>query len=1175
MAKDENAAIVEHATMRPMPLVNNFRNTQSLGPYRLLYKSPQSSSTCHTSVCEKSGSQGSSTCLKEEPVEAVEQEWGTSTMTHWSYYDQTGWYRYVAPYPQGPNECSHPPVKYTYPGQSPINVDPSSATVVPPPNAGSPVIQLSKGFSIPRPNLILENDGYVLKANICGNSAAVDCMATANFGLWPQVLRGADPTTVKADQYYLSSIQLHWGSDDSHGSEHTVCGQASSGELQMIFKTMRDLPEDRNDPDAGTQTVILTVLLEAGALSDNLGYAPLINNASSLAKRPGDSDPVSSPIVLSQLLPANYTTQWYTYAGSLTTPPCTQKATWFVFENIVRISDSQLATLRQLRAQTAERGHESMAAKALLFPFTALAMGTLTHHLLERFIPAMPYTVVILIEGLLLDLIADSDKKTSMALDNPEEFKLNSMEESLDIWADIDGHLLLIVFLPGLLFGDSVALNVHLFKKCLWQCLLLAGPGVVFGTIFQGIVAYYLLPYNWPWNLALSFGGMLAATDPVAVVANLKSAGASETLTMIITGESLLNDGTAMVMFTLFWNMYMDWERYDAGSIIAFFLRMAIAAPILGCCIGVIGYLWMSKAARSHSHVDSTIQTSVTLFAAYLSYYVADMELGMSGVLCVIFTALGIANFVWPVMSSRPEFEAVWHCIEFLGNTVLFFLAGVLIRRAIWDSHITGPDFGWVIVMYLFMVLIRTAMITLCYPIMVRIGGGTSIKDSAFMVWGGLRGGVAIALAIYVRAVLQGVDDRAGAQVVFHVAGIAFLTICFNGITSGPFLKFFGMVGLTETQKEMIHKVHERVKEHAAETYEKLCLTYQHDAVEIIEIIGDLRHILGTEHERPALTKALTQPEHIEDGAKEEAFSVETLEHILSKCMPPEDAQVTVMRETLMSIVRSEYWELIESGKLPKRSTAALKLTNSVAAALDVPEKPLADWEFISPGGGTYFNRFLDFCEERLPSLCTWDSELFYTLKVRRHEEAYYACVSFIEAHQNAQQKLAMFFGDKAGPDLPEEVAVLLESQKEVAQAREFLENMSQGLIKIVKTNIIGNCLLESIKDFVAKLIDQGIISEDQSGELTADIDKEFKALKKVVRKKMQEARSQVTSELRSDSNTPTTIGIKFDKDGPPGGTTVTPIPSKDSASRPFNSSSLSTADSGLCGWWQCFKLRR
>ena len=85
----------------------------------------------------------------------------------------------------------------------------------------------------------------------------------------------------------------------------------------------------------------------------------------------------------------------------------------------------------------------------------------------------------------------------------------------------------------------------------------------------------FLLPYAWNWNLAMAFGSILAATDPVAVVALLKSVGASKKLTMQITGESLMNDGTAIVLFTLFMDFYNGRAR-DAGGIAAFFSQMSM-----------------------------------------------------------------------------------------------------------------------------------------------------------------------------------------------------------------------------------------------------------------------------------------------------------------------------------------------------------------------------------------------------------------------------------------------------------------------------------------------------------------------------------------------------------------------------------------------------------------------
>lgn len=86
--------------------------------------------------------------------------------------------------------------------------------------------------------------------------------------------------------------------------------------------------------------------------------------------------------------------------------------------------------------------------------------------------------------------------------------------------------------------------DFHVFKRSVYQMLLLAGPGVVMSTGLTAGIAYYLFDYDWGWNESLAFGAMMSATDPVAVVSLMKQLGASEKLAILIEGESLFNDGT-------------------------------------------------------------------------------------------------------------------------------------------------------------------------------------------------------------------------------------------------------------------------------------------------------------------------------------------------------------------------------------------------------------------------------------------------------------------------------------------------------------------------------------------------------------------------------------------------------------------------------------------------------
>ena len=98
----------------------------------------------------------------------------------------------------------------------------------------------------------------------------------------------------------------------------------------------------------------------------------------------------------------------------------------------------------------------------------------------------------------------------------------NQLNESVRLWVGINAEVLLLVFLPGLIFRDAMGQNAHLFALALGQCLIFAFPLVLAGTSLTALIAFYIFPYGWSFNLAMTFGSILSATDPVAVAALLE-----------------------------------------------------------------------------------------------------------------------------------------------------------------------------------------------------------------------------------------------------------------------------------------------------------------------------------------------------------------------------------------------------------------------------------------------------------------------------------------------------------------------------------------------------------------------------------------------------------------------------------------------------------------------------
>jgi NhaP-type Na+/H+ or K+/H+ antiporter len=179
-------------------------------------------------------------------------------------------------------------------------------------------------------------------------------------------------------------------------------------------------------------------------------------------------------------------------------------------------------------------------ANAVLFPAWSLTLGVVAFYVLSRYARALPYTAVMFLLGTLMGITVELG-----------DFH-DHIGDSIRLWTGINSEVLLLVFLPGLLFRDAMSQNVHLFVYAINQIMIFAFPMVLAGTVLTALVAFYIFPYDWPFNLAMAFGSILSATDPVAVAALLEEVGAPPRLKVHIAGESLVNDGAAIVFFQSF-----------------------------------------------------------------------------------------------------------------------------------------------------------------------------------------------------------------------------------------------------------------------------------------------------------------------------------------------------------------------------------------------------------------------------------------------------------------------------------------------------------------------------------------------------------------------------------------------------------------------------------------------
>ncbi|CAK0790086.1 unnamed protein product, partial [Prorocentrum cordatum] len=297
-------------------------------------------------------------------------------------------------------------------------------------------------------------------------------------------------------------------------------------------------------------------------------------------------------------------------------------------------------------------GHEE-AHRHHTFPLLAFVLGTLgagvtLQVLQERVLTAVPYTCMLFILGMVFSAIH---------FFRPDKDHIvwgKTWYDSIELWEHIDPHALFFTFLPALIFADAMKMNGKLIEKVFGQVFILACPGVLFGTFATAFfVKYVFAVYEWPFTLCLLFGAICAATDPVAVVALFNTLGVSPRLTMLVSGESLLNDGTAIVLFQVLLGLVTGKEELSMAYVVVFALKTVLAACMLGVVVAAASQLLIYTTAESKYHTDAMIQVTVTIAVAFLCFWYAEHELQASGVLAVVFAGGVFSVYAWPRFASK------------------------------------------------------------------------------------------------------------------------------------------------------------------------------------------------------------------------------------------------------------------------------------------------------------------------------------------------------------------------------------------------------------------------------------------------------------------------------------------------------------------------------------------
>jgi len=678
---------------------------------------------------------------------------------------------------------------------------------------------------------------------------------------------------------------------------------------------------------------------------------------------------------------------------------------------------------------------------ALAFLLGALGFGSLLQMAQERFLQQVPYTCLLFVLGWILGLIHYARKREHW--DSEPTWFI-----SVEFWEHIDPHLVFYVFLPVLIFAEAMRLNVKLASKCLGQVMLLACPGVCIGAFLIAAFAKYGFPYGWSWPTALVFGSILSATDPVAVVALFQTLGVPARLTMIISGESLLNDGTAIVLFELMLRIMLG-GTIGVGFTVLFFIRMAVVSILLGVALACAGLIVISWCAESNYHTDAMIQVIVSVTISVLCFFLAENEFSTSGVLTVVSSGCVFSYVAWPRFVSKETIRTVWEAIEFMGNTIIFLLAGLLFSSTCLSrsGYLRWSDIGWLLVLYIVVTLIRMVMVLLLWPFMNMCGQKITWQEALVIVWSGLRGAVGLILAIIVDTE-PAIAKQVGSRMIFHVGGIAMLTIMVNSIMSAPLLRKLELTKAPEVEEQSL--------EHLAR------LTDERSWAALDNIIksDDPRFKGADKGVVEAMVPKLAHHFELPEGKKRDS-------DVASK--------LRLCREIWMRSVARHYWTSIEEGMIPKNSRIARIILYSTDEALTNSKQSLCDWDYVSESLGNPSGLTTRVCHiwpfRMSATLLQW----FPTASIMDMWKVY-AALACVEAHQAAETQVAKHFAGESVVTGRVQEQVGRESALQREKALAVLKTVPSETIELAKSKMLAGKLLQLQLKTVGTLEEDGLL---------------------------------------------------------------------------------------------------
>ena len=344
------------------------------------------------------------------------------------------------------------------------------------------------------------------------------------------------------------------------------------------------------------------------------------------------------------------------------------------------------------------------------------------------------------------------------------------------------GHeLIFFVFLPPLLFQGAFHMELNRLLKHFWPIVCFAVPGVIVSTLLVGGMVGWIGGVS-SIMVAMLFGALISPTDPVSVLALFREVGAPPDLKTLVEGESLFNDATGVVLFTIILKAVLHGQGLSVGEAAFEFLKVSGGGLLLGAGLG-----WLAFTIMRYLD-DHLLENALCFVLAYGAFWLAEV-IHLSGVIATVMAGLMVGNYGRRLSMSektRDTVEIFFESVDFLINSLLFILIGLELREV-------GANIPWrtVLVAIAAMLIGRAFVSYSFWWLLNRVGTKRPPKWKHILFWGGLRGSIPIALLLHIPAV--GVLTEWRHTLLVAGFGCVFFSLVIQGITMKPLMLKLGI----------------------------------------------------------------------------------------------------------------------------------------------------------------------------------------------------------------------------------------------------------------------------------------------------------------------------------------------------------------------------------------------